>query len=533
MINDIALPQRPYKDAATTYEWLGSLWTTLYQDQPTIYGYCKGSSLAAAQSYLNFLEVVNSYSRQDIPLFHRKIWTPLLIRKSQQDLGNKIVCGVQPPVTVGPQPEDTAYQPKVVYKVGGNVVRHSFVTYPFASSAPVAAGMTRIASTIVDPGSVYIKGTHYYVQGAELIFRQESDPFEDPSFLRREFYNEDIDAVDEEILLWATDIQIDVDMLYNNYGYQVAFKTESGEYYLDALNSLWDVRYQASNLTAVRRSIGALLGVATTGDAEELVEDVVENDDGSTTIITNADVYTALAAETLRPEVVAGNTLDAGTFLTDTIHYYVKLDPERFAAGNRLSLSEFLLDVPSLRLSNGVANNGIQGSLNCEWRPTPIIFRGNDANGNPKLQFELGGSEADFQQFWQSIWDRAESKEESLGDFFSPYLWSTPPYVTPDRPVGEINPMRFFMENFFKYNVGIVVVDFNALPDYIKSLSVFANLNRLLPAHAVLTAIGKQSISDSSGFSASETLASNPGKALNDTVSVPNEAGLQTRWVSV
>jgi hypothetical protein len=533
MINDIANPQRPFRDAAITYEWLGSLWTTVYQDQPTIYGYCKGSSLAAAQSYLNFLEVVNSYSRQDIPIFHRKVWTPLLIRRSQKDLGNKIVCGLEPPVYVGPQPEDTAYHAKAVYAVGGNVVRESFITYPFASEEPVAAGMTRIASTIVSPGSVYIKSTHYYVQGNELIFRQGSDPFDDPAFLRREFYNEDTGEIDEEILLWATDIQVDVRMIYNNFGYAIAFNTDSGVYYLDANNALWDVRYKGANLTAVRRAIGALLGVATTGDTEELIEDIVEDDDGVTTIITNAKVYTALAAETLRPEVIVGALIDAGTFLTDTIHYYVKLDPDRFAAGNRLTLSEFLLDVPALRLSRGVSNNGVQGSLNCEWRPTPMIFRGNDANGNPKLQFELGGSEEDFTQFWESIWNRAETEGESLGDFFAPYLWSPPPYTTPDRSVGEINPMRFFMENFFKYNVGIVVVDFTALPDYIKSLSVFANLNRLLPANAVLTAIGKQSISDSSGFSASETLTSEPGKALNDTVPVPNEAGLQTRWVSV
>jgi hypothetical protein len=533
MRNDIALPRRPYRDAATTYEWLGSFWTTLYKDQPTIYGYCKGSSLAAAQSYLNFLEVVNSYSRVNIPIFHRKIWTPLLIRKSQRNLGDMIVCGKEPPVFVGPQPDGTAYQPKAVYEIGGNVVRGNFVTYPFSTSEPVAAGLTRLASTIVDPGSVYIKGTHYYVEGNELIFREGSDPFDDSAFLVREFYNPEIGAVDEEILLWATDIQVDVELVYNNYGYQIAFKTESGDYYLDATNALWDIRYEASNLTMVRRALGSLLGSAVTGKEDEVVEDVVVNDDGSTTVITNAAVYTAASVETLRPEVVQGATLNAGTLLTETIHYYVKLDPDRFAAGNRLSLEQFLLDVPALRLSRGVANNGISGSLNCEWRPTPIIFRGNDDNGNPKLQFELGGSQEDFNQFWQSIWDRAEEANESLGDFFSQYLWAPPPYVTPDTPVGEINPMEFFMQNFFKYNVGIVVVDFNALPEYIKSLSVFANLNRLLPAHAVLTAIGKQRVSDSVGFNSTESLSSDPGKALSDTVPVPNEAGLQYRWVSV
>jgi hypothetical protein len=533
MKNDIALPRRPYQDAATTWEWLGSLWTTLYNDKGTIYGFCKGTSLAAAQTYLNFLEVLNSYSRQNIPIFHRSIWTPITIRRSQRNLGDRIVCGLDPSVFVGPQPADTAYRSNTVYDVGGNVVRGNFITYPFDAVQPVAAGLLRIASTIVDPGSVYVKGTQYYVQGAELIFREGFDPFDDPSFLRRSFYNPEIDGTDEEILLWGTDAQFDYRFIYNNYGYQIAFNTDSGEYYLDATNALWDVRYMGANLTAVRRAIGALLGVPTTGDSSELVEDVVVNADGTTTIITDTKVYTANAAETLRDSVVPGATIEPGFFLTDTVHYYVRLDPERFAAANRLSLEQFLLDVPALRLSRGVANNGVHGALNCRWEPVPITYVGNDGNGNPKLQFELGGSESDFNTFWQSIWDRTEVGDESLADFFSDYLWSPPPYTTPGMAVGEINPMRFFMENFFKYNVGIVVVDFGALPEYIKSLSVFANLDRLLPAHAALSAIGKQPIVDSVGFNAAESVVSGPGKVLTDIVTAPNEAGLQYRWVSV
>ena len=93
MNNTIPLPTQPAADAALVFSWLGTLWSNLYEDKETIYAYCKGSSLVAAQVYLDFLELFNSFSRQDIPLFHREVWLPLLIRKSQRNLGQPIVCG--------------------------------------------------------------------------------------------------------------------------------------------------------------------------------------------------------------------------------------------------------------------------------------------------------------------------------------------------------------------------------------------------------------------------------------------------------
>jgi len=531
MKDDSLVTGQAEKDAATTFSWLGSFWTTLYTDKAFIYAYCKGSGLAAAQLYLNFLEAANSLSRQNIPIFHREAWLPIIIRKSQQNLGDKIAVGLDPAVYVGPQPEGTVYQAQGVYPVGGNVVREGFITYPIISEEPVAGGISRIASTIVSPEAVLLKGTHYFVQGNELIFREDEDPFANSAFLRREIHDETTGVADEEILLWATDTLFDWDLVYDNYGYQLAFDPGSSEYGRDAVNALWDVRFRGVNLTMLRRAMGILLSVATTGVGQEIVEAVVANADGSHTVITDADVYTVSAIETAREEVVAGAVLEAGSFLSHTIHYYPKLDPERFEAGNRLTLGRFLLDMPMLPLPRGIVGNGVQNGLDAEWAATEIVYSGDDANGNPRLSFKLGGSPADLDTFWQSIWDRAEGREESLADFFADFLWSPPPYLEPGISVGSLNPMRFFMENFFKYNVGVAVVDFNALPEYITSLSVFACLQQLLPAHAVLITVVKQQVSDAVGFVAGETLDAHYGKALSDAVPIVSEAGLKHRWV--
>jgi len=531
MKHDISVSGQAGKSAAPTFLWLGSFWTTLYTDKAFIYAYCKGNGLAAAQLYLNFLEAVNSLSRQNIPIFHREVWLPLIIRLSQQNSGDKIAVGLDPAVYVGPQPEDTVYQAKKVYPVGGNVVRSGFTVYPIISERPVVDGVSRIASAIVSTEAVLLKGTHYFVQGGEIIFREDSDPFANPAFLRREIHDETTGVADEEILLWATDALVDLELIYNNYGYQLAFNPGSSEYGHDAVNALWDVRFKGANLTAVRRAMGALLDVPTTGVEQETVEDVVANADGSQTVITDTDVYTVAAAETIREEVVQGAVLEAGSFLSHTIHYYTKLDPARFEAGNRLPLSQFLLDMPMLQLPVGIAGNGVRNGLDAEWKATDITYNGDDANGNPKLSFKLGGAPADLVIFWQSIWDRAEDREESLADFFADFLWSTPPYLQIGIAVGSLNPMRFFMENFFKYNVGVAVVDFNALPEYVTSLSVFACLHRLLPAHAVLMTVAKQQVSDAVGFAVGEVLDANYGKALSDAVPTVSEAGLQHRWV--
>jgi len=531
MNNTIPLPTQPAADAALVFSWLGTLWSNLYEDKETIYAYCKGSSLVAAQVYLDFLELFNSFSRQDIPLFHREVWLPLLIRKSQRNLGQPIVCGQDPAVTVGPQPVGGAYRPAAVFAVGGTVSREQFVTYPYEADRAVAGGVSRVADRIVLPGTVLLRGTHYTISGTEIIFRESADPFANPDYLRREVVDASTGATDEEILLWATDVLVDWNNLYNSYGAVIGFTAASGTYYYNALNALWDLRLSGANLRNVRRALASLLGVAVTGKAGETVADVVANPDGSHTVITDSATYAVPAIETLVPTVVPGASLPAGSFLSETVHYYPRLDPDRFEAVNRLRLTQFLLDVPVLKLPAGVTGNGVKGGINVEWRAVNIYYRGNDANGNPKLDFPVGGDTADIATFWSSIWSRAEQTGQSLAAFFSPYLWSPPPYGLPGMAVGSLNPLQFFMQNFFKYNVSVVVVDFDGLPAYIRSLSVFANLDRLLPAHTAMLVLGRKRVVDTVGTVATDSLVSQPGKPVADTVAKAEEVGLQSRWV--
>jgi hypothetical protein len=531
MNNTIPLPTQPAADATLVFSWLGSLWTNLYEDKETIYAHCKGSSLVAAQVYLDFLELFNSFSRQDIPIFHREVWLPLLIRKSQRNLGQPIVCGQTPAVTVGPQPTGGAYRPDAVFAVGGTVSREQFVTYPYETDRVIAGGVSRVSDRIVLPGTVLLRGTHFTIAGTEIIFRESADPFANSDYLRREVVDPETGETDEEILLWATDVLVDWDYLYNSFGAVIGFTASSGTYYYNALNALWDLRFSGANLRNVRRALAGLLGVAVTGKNTETVADVVANPDGSHTIITGAATYDVPGIETLTTAVVSGAVLPAGSFLSETVHYYPRLDPDRFEAVNRLSLTQFLLDVPVLELPAGVAGNGVTGGINVEWRDVNIYYRGVDANGNPRLDFPVGGATADIETFWASIWARAENDNQSLADFFAPYLWSPPPYGQPGMAVGQINPLYFFMRNFFKYNVSVVVVDFDGLPAYIKSLSVFANVERLLPAHTVMLVLGRKRLADRVETVAEDSLVAQPGKAVVDSVPPVSEAGLQIRWV--
>jgi len=531
MNNTLPLPTQPAADAAQIFSWLGSLWTGLYEDKETIYAYCKGSSLVAAQVYLDFLELFNSFGRQDIPIFHREIWLPLTIRKSQRNLGQPIVCGLTPSVTVGPQPTGGAYRPDAVFEVGGTVSRERYVTYPYETDREVVGGVSRVSDRIVLPNTVLLRGTHYTLSDGEIIFRESADPFANPDYLRREVVDANTGATDEEILLWATDALIDGAYLYSSFGAVIGFTAESGSYYYNALNALWDLRFGGANLCNARRALASLLGVAITSQDAETVVDVVANPDGSHTVITSVATYVVPSIETLSPAVTTGAQLPAGSFLSETVHYYPRLDPDRFEATNRLSLTQFLLDVPVLELPAGVAGNGVRGGINVEWQDVNIYYRGNDTNGNPKLDFTVGGEESDVTTFWSSIWRRAEQNGQSLADFFAPYLWTPPPYGVPGMAVGLINPLRFFMQNFLKYNVAVVVVDFDGLPTYIKSLSVFANVNRLLPAHTAMLVMGRKRVADTVGTVATDSLVSQPGKAVTDSAFQTEEAGLQIRWV--
>jgi hypothetical protein len=500
---------------------LGSFWTTLYQDSDLVKSYGGGTGIDAAQIYLNFLEVAATLGKASIPVFHREQWHPIIIRKSRRDVGNnlKIPFGQQPLVSFGPQPTDTEYLPEKVYSVGGPANRFGQVGYETIIRG-WAHGIDRVMDQIVDPQVVLLRNVHFQIKADTITFLDHFDPFDNPSFPRRVVRDPTTGEIDEEILLWGTHALTDNFYVRDHFGYAINLNETSTQLYLDRVCALWNLRFGGTTLEIFKEACGQMLGVQTIREDGEVIEQVYTESNGDIAVVTDKHAYRFTDLETLRPVVVPGASFNRGDYLTNTIKLYHKLDTTKFFSGNGRTLDEFLADVPALFLPKAlIGNYSAPGGFIAKWEDTDIVFHGNDANGNPKLRFALGGQEQDLDLFWEEIWARAEQTNQSLADTFAEFLSSPPPYLQEGITVGTLNPLKFYMDNCLKANASVLVVDFPALRPYIRSLDILARLRKLIPAHTFLFIVARQEIAEEPfdlGLEASDELEKYHGKALEE-----------------
>ena len=89
------------KDPKYLYTSLGSFWVDIFREQNTLRGYTKALAEEIIQRYYDLVEAVNSYSIEDINVFHKVRWQPIIIRKSKFGFANftfekgKAVFGIQ------------------------------------------------------------------------------------------------------------------------------------------------------------------------------------------------------------------------------------------------------------------------------------------------------------------------------------------------------------------------------------------------------------------------------------------------------
>jgi hypothetical protein len=86
------------------------------------------------------------------------------------------------------------------------------------------------------------------------------------------------------------------------------------------------------------------------------------------------------------------------------------------------------------------------------WGEASVKSAGKDANGNPRLYFDVGGTKSDVDAFWSDIWKAAESRNASMASILG---WEGK----------KISPARFFLDNLVGANTLFVVVDRSQVDD--------------------------------------------------------------------
>lgn len=505
------------------FNGLGEFWTRIYKDRTFILNLCKGDSMIAAQTYLNLLETLACLGRSSVPVYHREHWFPIVLRASEVNTGDsvKLYLGIKPPVVLGPQPEDTAYTKDQEFNLGGNALKHGFVSYP-AHADNFHAGMLTICSGIINPKATYLKDVDYYVDRSSVIFKSELNPFNFPSkFPARTVVNAS-GLPDLEIVLWASDVLIDRNYVPDHFGYLQSVVFPDPEYGARATDAILELRSSGTSLELLRKNLGRLFATAVVESDAEVVQDIYTSSSGDGYVITDKRSYGFRAEETLNPEIVKGAVVNQGDFLTTTLRFYAKLNPDRFLPATGHTLEQFIQDIPRLTLSKGVLSaDGFPSGITVEWAELPLIYNGRDANKNPKLSFKVSALQETSDAYWAQVWQRCESQGVNMAEMLAAYMFGDVSF-TEGLAVGKINPMKFVMKNCLNSNTSALVVDFNAIPGYIRSLNLLYEINKVTAAYSLVFLIAKKSITEETYDlgSQKETLNVYAGRRLSETAGV-------------
>lgn len=466
------------------FEWLGMFWTRIYENSELMRGLQDGQGLLAAQLYLDYLENMNLVGRHTAPAFHRERWKPIVIKRSMRDKGNAnmLRLDMDPPVKIGKQPGGTPYVEGLKYKIGGHAEYTSATSYPLPED--VSDVLTCVCDNVAVPSTVLIRGTDFIIRDHTIFFLRDNDPFDNPAFPRRVYTDEGHD--DEEILLWTVDTLIDKDYVYRHIGYVMGIETASSEFYQRMLNGLWDMYNKGTPISVVWSGIGAILGEPTIANASELVE-LVLSDDNGVQVVTDKRVYVVNKEAKLRASVKEGATLRSGEFLTETIRVYDTLNPRKLVASNEYG-ERLRSDVQTMFFGNNMLRARLLFGIGASWETSDIVNTGLDANGNPKLKFDLFGNDQDVSAFWEDMWSYVENKNISSETCFQDYI---DVIVSPvvGAVYGRVSPLEYFMRYFLRANTTIVVVERDKLSSPAQDrdpVGLLTYMRGVLPAHMML-----------------------------------------------
>lgn len=534
---------QPYGSAL--FGILGDYWTRLYTDSELLSKYSNGNGLAAAQTYLEFVETVLCLDRQNMPAYHREMFIPIVIRQSEVNSGTALKIGQQPTVSIGPQ-TDGDYRGGDIFRIGGNAALKNTLSYIMNTNVSFDTGIDSISNKLFTSEVTLVSGKDFYIEGNVLFIDETKDPFQSGDYLVREIPLED-GSVDYEILLWGTNALVDDDFPYVHYGWPIGGRYDKDPViYLNQINALWDLQFVGSDIQVVKQAIAAMVNVPSVIEETEIVETIVGGQDGEVYVVTDKHSYLVELPDTILPHIIPGVTLYQGDFITDALKVYWNLDTTRFVypQNDKITLASFVEDVPSLYLPKGVAGNySADSGIIVDWADSPITFEGYDNNGNWKIRFPLQANFGKSDIFWQEIWDRAESNNEALQDIFADFI--TTPAGNVGSIVGQINPLQYYMDNFLKANATIVTINFNSLPSSITSLRALTRLKRIVPAHTLLLLIGRLAITElpyDLGESGQDTVNAYDafvvedegnvhGAVSSDTNLTYRDANLKTKWI--
>lgn len=450
--------------AQKMYSWLGSFWSSVYEDRAFV-RYVQGArALRVAQLYLDIIEAASLVDRENAPVFHRERWYPIVVRRSGRNVGSSTMLrlGDANEAVLGEQ-TSRIYPDGTVFRLGGKDVSfRDMVVYRLDPSIKNVA--TCIVDNIAEPKTILHSGTDYAVLDGAIALRAKFDPFgEGSTFATFEVVADDPDDNDVESVMWACDALVDKDYVYGHLGYAMGLPTGSTEGFKRIVNAVWNTVADGATPRLLQALVAAICDVPTVRNEVETVETILKTDDGGYQVITDKEVYTLPKYSGLHPKVHAGTTLHMFDLVDDSIRVYPYVtDVDRISGYTEFS-DKFESDVPAIDLPPALFRTSVEDGFSVGWGKRAIVCHGFDANGNPKLGFRLDGSDEDNDLFWDDVWAEYERLGKSIESCFEDCIRDK--VYEKGKTCGSIVPIRFFLRQLIGANTLVVTVRTDVVGD--------------------------------------------------------------------
>lgn len=456
--------------AANLLKFLGSFWTSINKDIEFVKGVQKVRGIRLAQFYLDLLESLKLQDRKGMPVFHRELWKPIILRKSSQNKSQENVIKIAGDIVIGPQKEGSRYGEGTNLQLGKLANFADYVTYDVDSGISTIA--SNISNSIIDPTVIYKVSDAFpsedvvYVNGT-LIFPKDKDPFAPGSGF--DVYDVDFDAdgnPDSEVVIWASDVLIDKQFLSTHMAYALGVKCDSSHIAKRILNADWDAINCGLTPELYKTILAAMLNVPVIQNKSERIVDIVTTEGEDTIVITDSNRYTVYKDAKLRSCVYIGSVLKRGELLDQSVKIYPLLTdvtPEKLSGMTEYAdIIEH--DIPALTMPGAMLSTRTSSGLCVDWNPVDVFDTGEvDKNGHRKLFFEINGPQKDVDAFWSDVWGRAEEEDIDLDDLFS--ACEDDGTVEDDDGTWKIRPMAFFLKHMVGANTLIVTLDSKQIRD--------------------------------------------------------------------
>lgn len=457
--------QGTVRDHNVLYQSLGSFWSQLFRDQDTLKGYTKALAQEITQRYYDLVEAVNSFSVEDVPVFHKEKWLPIFIYKSKFNKEafvyeeDNAVYGVQP----------AGFFSGSVFKYGEPKTALNNVFACDVDNNLKEFGV--LADGILDPQNVFVYGTDVILNFGTLYFK--TNIFTDTSIPRANVINENgikvtfIDSTgnsnDEElIVLWAYNAAIDKQILFNSFGNIYKVHLDNNEFYKKVLNSVVDLNIDGPTVNNIKGITAAFLDIPTVRNSVEVVENIFTTT-AANFVVTDKQCYKFASNHNIRTSLKKGDNVYVGDILVDAVDFF---DNVSLSTGWWKPAS-ILPD--KLALSQHIFNGDYLNQL---------MFSGElelvSLNGNGDIVFPVEGNPEDVATF-NAYLNRPESKtiiKEKLG-------------LVNAADTYPLIPIDFIVNNFLKNNAALLSIKFQS--DIGSRLTNMIPLVRkLIPAYVYL-----------------------------------------------